>query len=130
MATRYFIHLPDPGAARGNDGELAFTAHGADAFAEQLQVALRGDDLYRRWKARQPDDENDDADDDADDADRNEVDRDDPLAATDPAATVHGEPNDLGIDLVVTTTLSGHVLRHRLRILAGPHWELRDVRAG
>ncbi|MCB1560282.1 MAG: hypothetical protein KDI75_04185 [Xanthomonadales bacterium] len=117
MATRYFIRLPDPAAARGSDTDLAFTASGADAFAEQLQVALRVDALYRRWKAKQPAD-----------ADGDDDDREDPLAATDPAATVSGEQNDLAIDLVVTTVLAGSVLKHRLRLLAGSHWELRDVR--
>ena len=117
MSTRYFIRLPDPEQARGSDAELSFTAHGADGFAEQLQAALRSDALYVRWKTRQPRDEDEDADEGSD-----------PLAATDPGATVSGEQSDLSIDLVVTTALSGHVLKHRLRILAGSHWELRDVR--
>ena len=118
MATRYFIRLPDPEAARGNDSSLAFSARGADAFAEQLQAALREDGLYRRWKASQPSEEDEGEDND----------EHDPLAATDAAATVSGEQSDLSIDLVVTTDLPGNVVKHRLRILAGHHWELRDVR--
>lgn len=118
MATRYFIRLPDPSAARGSDAELAFSANGADAFAEQLQAALRSASLYQRWKAKQP------ADDDGDDDDR-----EDPMAATDSTATVSGEQNDLAIDLVVTTSLAGSVVKHRLRLLAGARWELRDVRS-
>ena len=31
-------------------------------------------------------------------------------------------------DLVAHTSLSGDILRHRLRLLAGKAWELRDVR--
>lgn len=120
MRTRYFIRLPDPAQARGKDLALAFSAHGAEAFAAQLQAALRDDSLYRRWKATQPVEDDDNGDDE----------REDPLAALDPTASVSGEQNDLSIDLVVTTTLSGHVLKHRLRILSGPHWELRDVRSG
>ena len=117
MATRYFIRLPDPAQARGSDPALAFTAHGADSFAEELESALRSDALYERWKTRQPRDDDEDNDE-----------GDDPLAATDAGATVSGEQSDLAIDLVVTTSLSGHVLKHRLRLLAGSHWELRDVR--
>ncbi|MEZ5485556.1 MAG: hypothetical protein R3F01_10420 [Lysobacteraceae bacterium] len=117
MATRYFIRLPEPSAARGSDAELAFSANGADAFAEQLQAALRSASLYQRWKAKRPDD--DDGDDE----------REDPMATTDPAATVSGEQNGLAIDLAVTTSLAGSVLKHRLRILAGARWELRDVRS-
>ena len=64
MATRYFIAIPDPEAARGA-GDFAFNAHGADGFARELQEALRGD-----------------------------------------------------------------VFKHRMRLLAGGAWELRDVRAG
>ena len=30
MATRYYISLPDPARARGNDPELAFRAQGAE----------------------------------------------------------------------------------------------------
>jgi len=43
--TQYHISLPDPAKARGTDGELAFTAHGAEGFAEQLQDALRSTTL-------------------------------------------------------------------------------------
>ena len=34
-----------------------------------------------------------------------------------------------GIDLTVDTSISSTVLKHRLRLLAGGAWELRDVRA-
>jgi len=120
MPTRYYLRLPDPEQARGGDAELAFNAHGADAFAEQLQSALRADALYQRWKARQAVDE---------DEEESENDAHDPLSETDPDAIVSGEQSDLAIDLMVTTSLPGSTLKHRLRILAGPHWELRDVRA-
>ena len=33
MPVRYQIRLPDPAQARGSEPALAFTAHGADAFA-------------------------------------------------------------------------------------------------
>ena len=52
------------------------------------------------------------------------------LAGTDPAAKVSGSQHDLAIELVATTSLSGTAFKHRLRLLAGSGWELRDVRAG
>ena len=113
MPTRYFISLPDGTAARGSDPSLAFTAHGAEEFAEQLQAALREPRLFERWRATQPDP------DDVDPA----------LGATDPNATVTGQQRDLHIDLVLITSLPGDVVRHRLRLLAGNGWQLRDVTA-
>ena len=113
MATRYYISLPDGARARGTTPGLSFTAQGADGFAEELQAALRSDGLFERWRKLQPEpDEVDVA-----------------LGVTDPAATVEGKQDDLHIDLVVTTSLPGSVLKQRLRLLAGSGWELRDVTA-
>ncbi|MDO5609230.1 MAG: hypothetical protein Q4G62_00350 [Pseudomonadota bacterium] len=112
MRNRYFISLPEPEQARGADG-LGFTSHGADGFAEELQAALRGDGLFKKWLATQHDPE----------------DVDPKLAATDPAAEVSGKLDDLHIDLEAVTDIGGDVLKHRLRLLAGNHWQLRDVRA-
>lgn len=113
MATRYYISLPNGDRARGSNPALAFTAQGADAFAEQLQTALRSDVLFERWRATQDDP---DAVDPA-------------LGMTDPNATVQGAQDDLHIDLIVTTSIPGNVLKQRLRVLAGSGWELRDVTA-
>lgn len=113
MPTRYYISLPDPAKARGSDPAYAFTAQGGEAFAEQLQDALRSDGLFERWRNAQ---EDPDAVDPA-------------LGATDPAATVTGQQDDLHVDLIVVTSLPGSVLKHRLRLLAGNAWELRDVSA-
>ena len=111
MATRYYISLPDPARARGNDPDLAFRAQGAEAFASELQDALRGDALFERWRARQ---EDPDAVDPA-------------LGATDAGATVSGKQDDLQVALVVTTVVPSSVLRQRLGLLAGGGWQLRDV---
>lgn len=46
---------------------------------------------------------------------------------TDPAATVSGEQHDLWIGLVAITSIPGDILQHRLRLLAGNRWELRNV---
>lgn len=113
MPTRYFITLPDGTAARGSEPSLAFTAHGADEFAAQLQAALREPQLFDRWRGRQ---------DDPDDVDPG-------LGAVDGNAVVTGEQRDLQIDLVLVTSLPGDVVRHRLRLLAGSGWQLRDVTA-
>lgn len=112
MPTRYYLSLPDPDKARAA-GEFAFTAQGADAMAAQLQDALRGDGLFQRWRAAQDDPDGVDA----------------ALGATDPAATVKGEHDDLHVDLIAVTSLPGAVFKHRMRLLAGGAWELRDVSA-
>lgn len=111
--SRYYITLPDPTAARGSDPALAFQSHGADGFASELQDALSGSKLFDRWKAKQEDPD----------------DVDETMAATDPSATVKGSQHDLKIDLEVNTVLPSQILRHRLRLLAGNHWQLRDVTA-
>jgi len=111
MATRYYISLKDPKLARGSDPAFSFTAHGAEEFAAQLGDALRTDALFVRWRDAQ---EDPDAVDPA-------------MGATDPAAHVTGEQDDLHVDLIVITALPGSVFKHRLRLLAGSAWELRDV---
>jgi hypothetical protein len=111
MRARYYLRLPDPARTRG--GAFAFTAHGADEFAAQLERALRSDALFERWRAAQDDPDAVDA----------------ALGATDPQATVRGDQHDLRIDLVATTSLPGGVFRHRMRLLAGSAWELVDVTA-
>jgi hypothetical protein len=111
MATRYYISLKDPAKARGNDSDFSFSANGADAFASQLQESLRSDGLFKRWRDAQPDPDGVDAS----------------LGATDPGATVKGEQHDLQIDLIVVTSIPGNVFKHRMRLLAGSAWELRDV---
>ena len=111
MATRYYLSLPDPERARGSDPRTSFTAHGAEEFAAQLQDALRTRSLFDRWAQTQ------DEPDDVDEA----------LAETDPTATVTGAQHDLRVDLVATTSLPGNLLKHRLRLLAGNGWEMRDV---
>lgn len=111
MPIRYYISLKHPEKARGNDAAFSFSAHGAAEFAAQLQEALRSDGFFQRWKRAQSD-----------------PDTVDPrLGASDPGATVTGEQHNLQIDLIVVTTIPGNVFKHRLRLLAGNAWELRDV---
>ena len=113
MATRYYLSLPNPERARGSDADLAFHANGADAFAQELQDALRSDALFQRWRAKQDDP---DAVDPA-------------LGVTDPGAVVTGKQQDLHVDLIATTSIPGSLLKQRLRLLAGSGWTLSDVTA-
>lgn len=114
MSIRYYFQLPDPAKARGDDPQFAFHSQSAPGLAHELQEALREDDLFQRWRATQED-----------------PDAIDPsFGATDPNATVEGRQNDLKMDLVVTTSIPGSILKHRLRLLAGSEWTLRDVKAG
>ena len=113
MPTRYYLRFPDAANARGGDPALAFRSQSAEGMAAELQDALRSDALFQRWCAQQDD-----------------PDAVDPmLGATDPGATVQGSQHDLHAELVVTTSLSGNLLKQRLRWLAGSGWELRDVSA-
>lgn len=112
MAVRYYLSIPDSGALEAV-GAFAFRSRGAEGLAEELQAALREDALFQRWRMSQDDP---DAVDPA-------------FGVTDPAATVHGEQNDLKIDLVAVTSIPGAILKHRLRLLAGSDWQLRDVSA-
>jgi hypothetical protein len=113
MATRYYLRLPDPSLARGSEPSLSFHAGGAEGLAEELQAALRTPALFERWRAMQED-----------------PDAVDPgLGVTDPAAVVTGEQSDLSVRLEATTSLPGGVFKQRMRLLAGSHWELRDVRS-
>ncbi|MBW8367324.1 MAG: hypothetical protein K0M70_05645 [Arenimonas sp.] len=111
MATRYHLRLPDPALARGPVASLAFHSSSAEGFAEELQAALRSSALFDRWRGLQ------------DDPDGVEP----TLGTVDPAAVVTGEQDDLTVRLQATTVLPGEVFKHRLRLLAGSHWELRDV---
>lgn len=112
MATRFYLSIPDSSALSGA-GAFAFRSKGPEGMAEELQAALREDALFQRWRAAQ---------DDPDAVDPG-------LGATDPAATVRGEQHDLKIDLIAITSIPGTILKHRLRLLAGSGWELRDVSA-
>ena len=113
QAQRYYLTIANLATARGPDADLSFQGSSPQAFADALQEALRKPILFDRWKAKQPDPDNVDAS----------------LAPDDPNATVAAELKDLHTDVEVVTTLTHSVLRHRLFILIGPHWQLHDVAA-
>jgi len=112
-AQRFYLSIDDLAHARGTIGALSFQGDSPESFAAVLQSALRDSTLFERWRALQPDP---DAVDPA-------------LGATDPAATVSAKQADLHADVQVTTRLPHAILRHRLNLLAGAHWTLRDVKA-
>ena len=110
---RFFLGIDDLAQARGRVAELSFQGDSPEAFAAALQSALRDPSLFERWRRMQPDP---DAIDPA-------------LGATDAAAAVSARQSDLHADVTVTTSLPHAVLRHRLNLLAGANWTLRDVKA-
>jgi hypothetical protein len=115
MATqqRYYLGIDDLAHARGTVAALSFHGDAPESFAAALQAALREPALWQRWLALQPDPDAVDAS----------------LGAVDAAATVTAQQRDLHADVVVTTTLPHAILRHRLNLLIGAHWTLRDVKS-
>jgi hypothetical protein len=111
---KFYITLPDPEHARGGNAAVSFTAKGVDAFAEQLQHALSDRRFVEDWLAGM---------------DEDEVDQIDPaLLAIDAKAKVSGKLHGLGFMLVADTVLNGAAFKHRMRLLAGSHWQLVDVK--
>lgn len=108
----YYFSIADFAAARGENADLAFDGHSPDALAAAVQQALRTASLFERWRLKQED--------------PGRVDR--RLAVVDAQAVASAAQSDLKVDLEVTTDLPMHVLRHRLNLLIGDHWQLHDVR--
>ncbi len=111
---KFYISLPEPEHARGALPALSFSAHGADAFAEQLRHALADRAYPQAWLATL----------DEDDAEH----VDPALLAVDAEARVSGSQKGLAIELVADSRINGSAFKHRMRLLAGSHWQLRDVR--
>jgi len=111
---KFYITLPDPDSARGANPALSFSANGHNTFAEQLQHALSNRRFVEDWLAGM---------------DEDEADQVDPaLLAIDAKAKVSGKLHGLGIMLVADTVLNGAAFKHRMRQLAGSHWQLVDVK--
>lgn len=115
MATvqRYMFSIDDLAKARGESSELAFQGDSPELFASQLQSALREPALWQRWRAMQPDP---DAVDPA-------------LGQSDPTATVEAHQSDVHVSCVVISSLPHAIIQHRMTLLIGRHWTLRDVSA-
>ena len=112
-AQRYYLSINDLARARGSINELSFNGNSPESFAALLQSALREPTLWQRWRAMQADPEAIDPS----------------LGVSDPAATVKATQSDLHCDVQVTTALPHSILKHRLGLLIGSNWTLRDVKA-
>ncbi len=110
---RYYLSIADLAHARGADERFAYSGAGPNDFAAALQSALRTDQLFARWRAAQ--------------SDPDAV--DDSLAAADPSAAVTARVADLHTEVELLTDLPMSVVRHRLYLLIGAAWTLRDMRA-
>ncbi|MFC4765683.1 hypothetical protein [Dyella koreensis] len=109
----YFLSIDDLAHARGAEPSLSYDGAGPNDFAAALQEALRSPMLFERWRAMQP-----------------EPDEVDPtLGGTDPAAESSARVADLHTDVDLITSLPMRIVRHRLNLLIGPGWQLRDMRA-
>lgn len=108
---RYFITIESLSNSRGDSNELSFDGGSPEHLARVLEDALREPDFSTRWRAMQEDPE----------------DIDPATVALDPAATVSGSLEAQRSELIVTTSLSHAIVKHRLDLLIGRHWKLRDV---
>lgn len=110
--TTYFLSIKDMSRAKGPDPELSFEGIGPDKLAADIAEAMRGDGLFQRWRAKQP-----------------EPDEVDPsLGVTDVSASAKGELSNDRTDIQLTTSLPMRIVKHRLNLLIGSSWELRDTR--
>ncbi len=112
MRSHYYLSIADLAHARGPIAALSFDGAGPDDLATDVQAAMRTPVLFERWRAMQ---------DDPDDVDAS-------LAVTDSAATASARVDDLRIDMDLITDLPMSIVRHRLNLLIGPSWQLRDMR--
>lgn len=110
---RYLFTIDDLPKARGESHELSFHGGSSESFAALLQQSLRDQGLWERWRAMQPDP---DAVDPA-------------LGASDPNATVEAHQSDVHVSVTVVTSLPHAIIKHRMTLLIGKHWTLRDVSA-
>lgn len=109
---RFYLTIDDLSAARGNDPDLSFDGVAPEYFAQALLGALRGPELWDRWRMKQ-----------------DEPDEVDPqLGLYDPDATVTASQADLHTEVEIVSRLPHAIIQHRLKLLIGRHWRLRDVR--
>ncbi|MEO7072407.1 MAG: hypothetical protein ABI300_05340 [Rhodanobacter sp.] len=110
---RYYLAVADLARAHAIDPRFAWTGIDPQDLAAALQRSLRTDELFNRWRAAQDDPE--------------AVDQ--TIAASDPDATVSAKVADLHTEVELVTDLPMRVVRHRLNLLIGANWTLRDMRA-
>ena len=110
-AQRFFITIENLSAARGDSSELSFDGGSPEHLASVFQTVLREPVFWQRWRSVQ---------DDPDEVDPG-------TGATDPTATVTASLESLRSEMIVTTTLTHAIVKHRLDLLIGRNWKLRDV---
>ncbi len=109
----YYLSVADLAHARGDDPRFSYDGSDPVSFGAALQQALRNDALFQSWRAVQPDPDAVDAS----------------LGETDPDARVSAQLADLHTEVDLLTSLPMSVVRHRLYLLIGAAWQLRDLRA-
>lgn len=110
----YYLAIDDLAQTRGPIESLRYDGAGPNDFAAALTEAMRSPKLFAQWRALQE-----------------EPDEVDPaLGVTDAAAEAHATVDDMQrVDVDLVTSLPMSVVRHRLNLLIGKHWSLRDMRA-
>ena len=110
----YYLGIDDLAQARGPIESLRYDGAGPNDFAAALTEAMRSPQLFEHWRALQE-----------------EPDEVDPaLGVTDASAEARASVDDMQrVDVDLVTSLPMSVVRHRLNLLIGSHWTLRDMRA-
>lgn len=111
--SHFYLSIDDLAHARGPEPSLSYDGAGPNDFADALRDALSSPALFERWRAMQAEP------DDVDPA----------MGATDPQVQVNARVADLHTEVDLITSLPMSIVRHRLNLLIGPSWKLRDMRA-
>jgi len=112
IRSHYYLSVADLAHARGPVPTLSYNGAGPNDLAAAVQDAMRSPDLFERWRAMQ---------DEPDDVDPS-------LGAVDPQAAASARVSDLHTDMDLITDLPMRIVRHRLNLLIGNSWQLRDMR--
>jgi hypothetical protein len=112
IRSHYYLSVADLARARGPVPTLSYDGAGPNDLAAAVQNAMRSPDLFERWRAMQDEPE----------------DVDPSLGAVDPQATASARVSDLHTDMDLITDLPMRIVRHRLNLLIGNSWQLRDMR--
>jgi hypothetical protein len=110
-AQHFYFLVDNLREARGKLDSVSFRGDSPQELATQIQSALREPALFERWRALQPDPE--------------EVDP--ALGATDSTAVVNAKQTDLNCSVDIVTVLPHAIIKHRMTLLIGSGWTLRDV---
>ncbi|MGB0134929.1 hypothetical protein [Dokdonella sp.] len=110
-AQRYFITISDLATSRGELPALSFDGVSPEHLARDLEAALREPGLWQQWRDLQ-----DDPDQVAPET-----------GVVDPEATVTASLEAHRVEVIISTSLPHAIVKHRLNLLVGQNWKLRDV---